>query len=153
MAANYWTSTQRRYWHFSRETLCDIREQLESSEVNIIQQYPLPDRRLLSLFFNQRMLLSLLGRDGAHSCMSEITKLAKRMQIRQQAIATAQVYMRRFYIKVQVRQTNPYIVMATALYLACKMEECPQHIRIVLGEARAIWSGSKLTDIFRTILG
>ena len=75
--------------------------------------------------------------------MSEIVKLAKRLQIRQQAIATAQVYMQRFYIKVPLRKTNPYIVMATALYLACKMEECPQHIRIVLGEARAIWSGSK----------
>ena len=74
----------------------------------------------------------------------ELVKLGKRMAIRQQAIATAQVYIRRFYIKVPIRQTNPYIVMATALYLACKMEESPQHIRIVVSEARAIWSGSEL---------
>ena len=67
------------------------------------------------------------------------------MQVRQQAIATAQVYIRRFYIKVPIRQTNPYIIMATALYLACKMEESPQHIRIVVNEARTIWGGS--TDI------
>ena len=56
MAANYWTSSQRRCWQFSRQALSDIREQLESGEQNLIQQYPLPDRRLLSLFFNQRML-------------------------------------------------------------------------------------------------
>ena len=73
----------------------------------------------------------------------ELVKLGKRMPIRQQAIATAQVYIRRFYIKVPIRQTNPYIVMATALYLACKMEESPQHIRVVVGEARAVWSGSE----------
>ena len=70
-----------------------------------------------------------------------ITKLGKRMHIRQQALATAQVYLRRFYVKVPIRQTNPYIIMATALYLACKMEECPQHIRILLQEARAVWTG------------
>ena len=61
MAANYWTSSQRRCWQFSRQALSDIREQLESGEQNLIQQYPLPDRRLLSLFFNQRMLSVPLG--------------------------------------------------------------------------------------------
>lgn len=65
------------------------------------------------------------------------------MSIRQQVIATAQVYLRRFYVKVPIRQTNPYIIMATALYLACKMEESPQHIRIIVSEARAVWSGSE----------
>lgn len=60
---------------------------------------------------------------------------------RQQAIATAQVYVRRFYTKVEIRQTNPYLVMATALYLACKMEECPQHIRFIASEARQVWTG------------
>ena len=149
MAANYWTSTQRRYWQFARQELSRIREQLESSEASLIQQYPLPDRRLLSLFFNQRRLLIVFESKATNNVPPEITKLAKRMQIRQQAIATAQVYIRRFYIKVQLRQTNPYVVMATALYLACKMEECPQHIRMILGEARAIWSGSTPAIAFR----
>ena len=73
--------------------------------------------------------------------MIELAKLGKRMNTRQQALATAQVYVRRFYTKVEVRHTNPYLVLATALYLACKMEECPQHIRAVTSEARAIWPG------------
>lgn len=54
-------------------------------------------------------------------------------------MATAQIYIKRFYIKVEIRRTNPYLVIATALYLACKMEECPQHIRLVVSEARSLW--------------
>lgn len=64
------------------------------------------------------------------------------MSVRQQALATAQVYIRRFYSKVAIRRTNPYLVLVTALYLACKMEECPQHIRVVVSEARQLWPGS-----------
>ena len=63
------------------------------------------------------------------------------MTVKQQALATAQVYLRRFYSKVEIRRTNPYLVLATALYLACKMEECPQHIRVVVSEARQLWPG------------
>ena len=65
--------------------------------------------------------------------------MARPLGIRQQALATAQVYVRRFYAKVEIRRTNPALVLATALYLACKMEECPQHIRMVLAEARHCW--------------
>jgi len=75
---------------------------------------------------------------------TEIGKLGKRMSTRQQALATAQVYVRRFYSKVEIRRTNPYLVLATAFYLACKMEECPQHIRVVVGEARNTWPGTKI---------
>ena len=53
MAANYWASTQRRHWQFSRESLNEVRQQLEDEEKSIVQQYPLPDRRLLSILFNQ----------------------------------------------------------------------------------------------------
>ncbi|KAI4205807.1 MAG: hypothetical protein LQ346_001386 [Caloplaca aetnensis] len=122
MAANYWASTQKLYWHFSRTELQDMRQELETGDSTVCQQYPLPDRRLLSIFFNQQLV-----------------KLGKRMNVRQQALATAQVYLRRFYIKVDVRDTNPYLILATALYLACKMEESPQYIRVVVNEARTIW--------------
>ena len=69
--------------------------------------------------------------------------MARPLGIRQQALATAQVYVRRFYAKVEIRRTNPALVLATALYLACKMEECPQHIRMVLAEARHCWGKSR----------
>ena len=124
MAANYWASTQRLYWHFTKSELNDMRQELENEDVTLMQQYPLPDRRLLSIFFNQ-----------------QLTKLGKRMSVRQQALATAQVYVRRFYTRVDVRNTNPYLILATALYLACKMEESPQYIRVVVSEARNMWPG------------
>lgn len=54
-------------------------------------------------------------------------------------MATAQVYMKRFYSKVEIRRTNPYLVIATAIYLACKIEESPQHIRLIVTEARQMW--------------
>ena len=54
-------------------------------------------------------------------------------------MATAQVYLKRFYIKVPIRSTNPYLVITTAIYLACKMEEAPQHIRLIVTEARQLW--------------
>ncbi|KAJ8124062.1 hypothetical protein ONZ43_g136 [Nemania bipapillata] len=122
MAANYWESTQRRYWQFSKEELAQMREKLEESEQSLVQMFPLPQLRHLSIYFNQQ-----LGR------------LGKRLGVRQQALATAQVYLKRFYCKVEIRRTNPYLVIATALYLACKMEECPQHIRLVVSEARSLW--------------
>ena len=63
MAANYWASTQRRHWQFSRENLAEIRQQLEDEDRSLVQQYPLPDRRLLSKFFLERMslVISLSG--------------------------------------------------------------------------------------------
>ncbi|OGE52663.1 hypothetical protein PENARI_c009G05302 [Penicillium arizonense] len=122
MAANYWTSTQRRHWLFSREKLAEIRDALREKDKAAHSQFPLPDQRLLNIYFNQQLI-----------------KLGKRMSTRQQAIATAQVYLKRFYTKNEIRQTNPYLVLTTAFYLACKMEECPQHIRFVVGEARGLW--------------
>ena len=55
MAANYWASTQRRHWQFTKDTLVDIRQKLEGEDRGLVQQYTLPDRRLQSIFFNQRM--------------------------------------------------------------------------------------------------
>ncbi|KAL4893523.1 cyclin-like protein [Aspergillus ambiguus] len=122
MAANYWVSTQRRHWLFTRERLADIREGFKERDKVAYSQFPLPDQRLLNIYFSQQLI-----------------KLGKRTSTRQQALATAQVYIKRFYTKNEIRHTNPYLVLTTAFYLACKMEECPQHIRFVVAEARNFW--------------
>ncbi|KAL5337732.1 cyclin-like protein [Aspergillus crustosus] len=122
MAANYWASTQRRHWLFTRERLAEIRESFKEKDKVGHTQFPLPDQRLLNIYFNMQLM-----------------KLGKRMSTRQQALATAQVYIKRYYTKNEIRNTNPYLVLTTAFYLACKMEECPQHIRFVAGEARGLW--------------
>ncbi|KAI9650645.1 RNA polymerase II holoenzyme cyclin-like subunit [Ciborinia camelliae] len=124
MAANYWESSQRKHWQFTREQLEDLRSKLEDEDQTLVQAYPLPQLRHLSIYFNQQM-----------------TRLGKRLGVRQQAMATAQLYIRRFYSKVEIRKTNPYLVLATAVYLACKTEECPHHIRLVVSEGRGLWPG------------
>ncbi|KXJ86711.1 RNA polymerase II holoenzyme cyclin-like subunit [Microdochium bolleyi] len=132
MAANYWESTQRRYWQFTKDELAQLRENLEEEEQSLVQMFPLPQWRHLSIYFNQ-----------------QLHRLAKRLSCRQQAVATAQLYIKRFYTKVEIRRTNPYLVLTTALYLACKMEECPQHIRIVVQEARTMYSDLLTVDTSR----
>ena len=123
MAASYWSSTQRRDWLYTREQLQHVRLELDRDDsASVVRQFPLPEPRLLSLFFHAQLL-----------------KLAKRLSLRQIVVATALTYLRRFYIRVSVRQTNPYLVLSTALYIACKIEECPINIRLIVGEARSIW--------------
>ena len=146
MAANYWASTQRLFWQFSRQKLGELRQAQEEQERPLISQYPLPERRHLSIFFNQRRI-SRLGLGNWSNWNLELAKLGRRMNVRQQALAAAQVYIRRFYLRVEIRRTNPYLVVATALYLACKMEECPQHIKVVVSEARSLWPDFIQPDI------
>lgn len=55
MAANYWESTQRRHWQFTRQQLDDLRRKLEDEDQNLVQMYPLVQLRYLSIYFNQRM--------------------------------------------------------------------------------------------------
>jgi len=122
MAANYWNSTQAIYWTFTKSELTDIRKQVADANQHMHSKYPIPDHRLMNIWMQQNLI-----------------RLAKRMGLRQQALATAQAYIKRFYLVVETRKTNPYLIMTTAVYLACKMEECPQHIRLMLGEAARQW--------------
>lgn len=54
MAANFWASTQRRHWLFSREKLAETRDRLRDRDKVTHSQFPLPDQRLLNIYFNQR---------------------------------------------------------------------------------------------------
>ncbi|KAJ6263793.1 hypothetical protein Dda_2365 [Drechslerella dactyloides] len=126
MAANFWTSTQRAHWQLTREKIADMRKTLDEEDTRqgLGMTYPLPDHKQLQLYF--------------HHCLQ---RLARRLQLRQQPLATAETYLKRFYLKVSTRETNPYLMLSTCVYLACKMEECPVHIRSVVNEARALFQG------------
>lgn len=52
--------------------------------------------------------------------------------------------------RASIRETNPYLVVATCLYIACKMEECPNHIRTVVQEAKQEWAGIYLLHLTDT---
>lgn len=94
---------------------------------------------------------------------SAIHKLAKRLGLRQQVTATAILYLRRFYLRnsycgrdtefsaifpgmadrysVHYTETDVPIVAAACVYVAAKSEETAIHIKVVVTEARATFSG------------
>ncbi|RMZ77435.1 hypothetical protein DV738_g4404, partial [Chaetothyriales sp. CBS 135597] len=124
MAANWWTSTHRKYWIFPRERLATMRDELDKQhEKVVLQQHPYPDRRLMFIFLRDRLL-----------------QLGKRLPFRQQCVATALVYMHRYFLTTPMQSVNLYMLVATAFYLASKTEESPHHIRLVASEARSAWS-------------
>ncbi|KAF4554754.1 RNA polymerase II holoenzyme cyclin-like subunit-like protein [Elsinoe fawcettii] len=129
MAANFWDSTQFKNWTFDREELVEKRQAIYEANRALHTKYDMPERRHVNIFLQQ-----------------QIVKLGRRLNLRQQVLATAQIYVRRFYLKVEIRRTNPYLVMTTAIYLACKTEECPVHIRFMLGEAARHWPELGISD-------
>lgn len=72
--------------------------------------------------------------------MLVISKLGKKLQLRQRVIATATVFFRRFYLKNSYCETEPFIVIASCCYVAAKAEESPVHIKNVVSEARSLFS-------------
>lgn len=68
-----------------------------------------------------------------------MVKLGRRLNIRQIALATAEIYLTRFLTRVSIKEVNVYLLVTTCLYVACKIEECPQHIRLIISEARNLW--------------
>jgi cyclin-C len=132
MAANYWSSTQRRFWLFTRDSLAGARERREAQDRGIAQQYPLPDSRLINIYIKE--------------C---IVKFAKRLATRQQAFATTMVYIHRYLLSVPIYAINIYELVSTAFYLASKTEESPHHIRAVTVEARSLWPDFIPGDVAR----
>jgi cyclin-C len=132
MAANYWSSTQKSNWTFSRDKLADLRDEQEKQHSQLITQHPYPDRRLMFIFLRDRLL-----------------QLAKRLQFRQQCVATALVYLHRYFLSTPMQGVNLYLLTATAFYLASKTEESPHHIRIVASEARQAWPEFVPGDVSR----
>ncbi|RDX43044.1 cyclin-like protein, partial [Lentinus brumalis] len=68
-----------------------------------------------------------------------ISKLGKKLSLRQRVIATATVFFRRFYVKNSYCETDPFIVIAACCYVAAKAEESPVHIKNVVSEARMLF--------------
>jgi cyclin C len=132
MAADYWTSTQRKYWTFTPEQLRDVRDDLDIQNAKVIEQFPYPDRRHVFIFLRDRLL-----------------QLTKRLQFRQQCVATALVYLQRYFLSTPMQNVNLYLLVATAFYLSSKTEESPHHIRLVAAEARQSWPEFVPGDVSR----
>ena len=132
MAANYWTSSQYKFWSFTPDKLAELRDDLQKSQGTQQQGNPYPDRRLMLIFLRDRLL-----------------QMGKRLQFRQQCVATAMVYMQRYFLSTPIQNVNLYLLAATAFYLASKTEESPHHIRLVASEARQAWPEFVPGDVSR----
>lgn len=58
MAANYWESTQRKHWQFTKDELAKIRQDLEDEDPALVSMYPLPQSRHINIYINQRMSIA-----------------------------------------------------------------------------------------------
>ncbi|EJF63145.1 cyclin-like protein [Dichomitus squalens LYAD-421 SS1] len=116
MATNFWSSSHYKRWIVDRATLHQAR-------YYDLQYADSPEHLgFLNIFF-----------------ANLISKLGKKLQLRQRVIATATVFFRRFYVKNSYCETDPFIVIAACCYVAAKAEEAPVAIRSVVTEARTLF--------------
>lgn len=128
MSADYWSSSQRTKWQLTREGLLESRRRLVLLEKKMAQSGLIKDFPQITYDVNMRIYLHTL-----------LVKLGRRLNVRQVALATSEVYLSRFLTKVLLKEINVYLLVTTCLYVACKLEECPQHIRLIISEARNLW--------------
>lgn len=149
MSGSYWSSTQRYQWQYTKESLAKERQKLWLLECQLFPQglnivmdskqggFDQPTTKNIPIIHKD------LHYDKDYNlriyCYFLIMKLGRRLNIRQCALATAHIYLSRFLLKVSIREINLYLLVTTCVYLACKVEECPQYIRTLVSEARSLW--------------
>ncbi|QLQ77973.1 hypothetical protein HG537_0A02200 [Torulaspora globosa] len=149
MSGSYWSSTQRHQWQHTKESLARERQKLWVMECQLFPQglNIVMDSKQGSGKQPTTKNIPITHKDLHYDkdynlriyCYFLIMKLGRRLNIRQCALATAHVYLSRFLLKVSVREINLYLLVTTCVYLACKVEECPQYIRTLVSEARSLW--------------
>ncbi|KAJ2932538.1 hypothetical protein H1R20_g4528, partial [Candolleomyces eurysporus] len=117
MTTDFWASSHYKRWIVDRATLRQARGE-DREYVNDPEHLD-----FLAIFF-----------------ANVITKLGKKLQLRQRVIATATVFFRRFYLKNKYCETDPFIVIPACIYVAAKAEESPVHIKNVISESRSLFS-------------
>lgn len=147
MSASYWDSSQRHKWKYTRESLAKEKQKLWLLECQLFPQglnVTIHDSKAnkqvtTNIPVTQRDLHYDRDYNLRIYCYFLIMKLGRRLNIRQCALVTAHVYLSRFLLRASVREVNLYLLITTCIYLACKVEECPQHIRTLVNEARSLW--------------
>eukprot|EP00802_Teleaulax_amphioxeia_P020712 Tamp_21009.p2 GENE.Tamp_21009~~Tamp_21009.p2 ORF type:complete len:310 (+),score=67.97 Tamp_21009:30-932(+) len=117
MAANFWVSSHCQVWL------------KETKEENLSED----DKRRVALrnkrnaeIFNPETMEEDIKRLRVHLAFYlQSLGRAKCVAVRQRVISTAIVYLARFYYYNSYKDFHPYLIGATALYLASKVEEHP----------------------------
>lgn len=107
--ADYETSTQHKYWTFTKHELASIRKLDES-------------------YARVRLYLG-----------EQLDALGRALGCRQRTATTAQLFLSRAFLKIRLQDMNLYLVVATCVYIAAKAEEQPANIRLVAREACKLW--------------
>eukprot|EP01135_Chromosphaera_perkinsii_P010610 Nk52_evm10s2192 gene=Nk52_evmTU10s2192 len=100
MAANFWHSAHFKKWI------------IDQSELELATQQ---DLKYLTKYENIQMKMFYTN---------VLQAIGKTLKLRQQVISTAMVFYRRFYSRNSVQICDPVLLVATAVYLASKVEEC-----------------------------
>uniref|UniRef100_A0A6U5C647 Cyclin-like domain-containing protein n=1 Tax=Hemiselmis andersenii TaxID=464988 RepID=A0A6U5C647_HEMAN len=109
MAANFWMSSHCQEW---------LRCKADDAKTPLQQEKTRRNRLILSeseetkLRVHLAMFISNLGKHNQVRC-------------RQRVIATATVYLARFFYNNSYKDFHPHLIAATAVYLASKVEEWP----------------------------
>ncbi|XP_065202111.1 cyclin-C-like [Planococcus citri] len=99
MAANFWQSSHYQQWILDKQDL--IRERQQDMAILTDEEY----QKILIFFANF------------------IQTFEEPLKLRQQVIATATVYFKRFYARNSLKSIDPLLLASTCVFLAAKTEE------------------------------
>lgn len=99
MAGNFWQSSHYQQWVLTKDDL--VRDRRYDLQFLTPEEY-----QKLNIFFAN--LIQVLG---------------EQLKLRQQVIATATVYFKRFYVRNSFRSIDPLLMAPTCIFLASKVEE------------------------------
>lgn len=99
MAGNFWQSSHYQQWLLTKDDL--VRDRRYDLQFLNPEEY-----QKLNIFFAN--LIQVIGEP---------------IKLRQQVIATATVYFKRFYVRNSFRSIDPLLMAPTCIYLASKVEE------------------------------
>jgi len=99
MAGNFWTSSHRAQWILDKVDL--LKERASDLSVLTEEEY-------------QKVFIFYAG---------FIQMLGEQLKLRQQVIATATVFFKRFYAKNSLNTVDPLLMAPTCVFLASKVEE------------------------------
>ncbi|KMQ93351.1 cyclin-c [Lasius niger] len=99
MAGNFWQSSHHQQWLLDKQDL--IRERQHDLSILTEEEY-----QKIFIFFSN--MIQMLG---------------EQLKLRQQVIATATVYFKRFYARNSLKCIDPLLLAPTAVFLASKVEE------------------------------
>ncbi|KAG6849433.1 hypothetical protein H0H93_008509 [Arthromyces matolae] len=134
MATDFWASSHYKRWVVDRATLRQAR-------VEDLKYVDDPDYLdFLAIYFGNGQSVLEIQVGSSVQLFSAISKLGKKLGLRQRAIATASIFFRRFYLKNSYCETDPFMVIAACCYVAAKAEESPVHIKNVVTESRSLFS-------------